>query len=733
MVAVWYQDVYNYETGWAYSVDSGQSWNPGANFPLRQPLDYIHGQPSICADSLGTFYVGVTYEDHSTFRATYAIYRGTVAGTGVQWSGPTFVLPLILALPPYDTPRLMCDPRRGYVYLTYTQIPDALHNTSYPLQYTIGFTRSVDSGQSWAAPQLLSSSSSNGSRLVIGDDSTLYVVWEDFGTGQVVGRTSLDYGQSFGAAYPVGDDHDNLGMPPPNWASYFTRDNPGYPGAYSAGPGFPSLAIDRSLGPRTGTLYAVWAEAGQYGTDAGTGSITEQEPNDSYVNATPVSIGQDVSGFELSADQGGQDDDRFTFEGTAGTSILITGTVSFSGGPFPQDNFGYELQCGTDTLSLIHMTRGLIYSDRYIPPLLYTLPTDGKYYLLVDRAGPASIYYTLSLRSVQFAAGQAAEDHRDIVLTSSSDGGLHWTPKMRVNDDLPRFDDAMPEVAVDREGLVHIAWYDRRDDPDCAERISTYWTYSIDGGATFRASKNISAVESNPSAAGVGWRVGDHLALQSIGSDVYALWTQVGQPDVDVHVVRIGADVLTAIAVDAFSADVTGEGVRVRWDVVDGIELAEFRVYRGSGPQGPFEQVGKVITADHDGEYSILDRSVEPGQTYHYRLEVLYRNGTRQWLGPVQLVIGGSVSGLSWVAVSPNPSIGIVRFLLAMPQPGPVRVRVYDVTGHEVVVLGATLGNGGATLEWNGLDRAGRHVPAGVYLLRAESGNQTALRRLVRI
>ena len=89
----------------------------------------------------------------------------------------------------------------------------------------------------------------------------------------------------------------------------------------------------------------------------------------------------------------------------------------------------------------------------------------------------------------------------NIWLTWSSDKGKTWSPRIRVNDN-PRapangpVDFRMtPVVAVNRDGVVGVAWYDRREDVTrrCWKK---YFAASLDGGLTF--SRNV-AVSSAPS------------------------------------------------------------------------------------------------------------------------------------------------------------------------------------------------------------------------------------------
>jgi hypothetical protein len=91
----------------------------------------------------------------------------------------------------------------------------------------------------------------------------------------------------------------------------------------------------------------------------------------------------------------------------------------------------------------------------------------------------------------------------NIWLKWSSDRGLTWSGRIRVNDnppvpgDQPRDFRMTPVVSVNRDGVVGVAWYDRRDDPTrrCWKQ---YFAASIDGGVTFAPNVAVSSVPSCP-------------------------------------------------------------------------------------------------------------------------------------------------------------------------------------------------------------------------------------------
>lgn len=90
----------------------------------------------------------------------------------------------------------------------------------------------------------------------------------------------------------------------------------------------------------------------------------------------------------------------------------------------------------------------------------------------------------------------------EILFSCSADKGKTWSKPVVVNDDQPRPasgqgpDNFMPTLAVNRNGVVGVMWYDRRDNPDNLG----WWTRfsaSLDGGETFLPSVKVSGAQFN--------------------------------------------------------------------------------------------------------------------------------------------------------------------------------------------------------------------------------------------
>lgn len=121
-------------------------------------------------------------------------------------------------------------------------------------------------------------------------------------------------------------------------------------------------------------------------------------------------------------------------------------------------------------------------------------------------------------------------DFDGLALTISDTGGETWSAPQRIDGVSPGELGHVrtPMLAVNRDGVVAAAWYDRRQDP---ERLcqDTYLTYSTDGGGTFSPALRISSQTSCPNAPGNGrvsqsWPMGgDYGSLAAAADGVFHL------------------------------------------------------------------------------------------------------------------------------------------------------------------------------------------------------------------
>ena len=109
------------------------------------------------------------------------------------------------------------------------------------------------------------------------------------------------------------------------------------------------------------------------------------------------------------------------------------------------------------------------------------------------------------------------------------------------------------------------------------------------------------------------------------------------------------------------------------------------------------------------------------------------RSGGAAWSGEVGA--GEADEGrmsLRLDPVHPNPSKTGANLSFAVPAGGQVTLTVYDAAGRRVAtVLEATMPAGRRTVTWNGRDRRGHSVPAGMYFAKLEAGGEAQVRKIV--
>jgi hypothetical protein len=98
-------------------------------------------------------------------------------------------------------------------------------------------------------------------------------------------------------------------------------------------------------------------------------------------------------------------------------------------------------------------------------------------------------------------SGPDTPDSSDVLFTRSNDGGKSWSPAIRVNDDDPALDlpndQFFPDVAVNRDGVIQVIWYDRRLDPDNL-KIDVFRARSANGGVSFEANERVTSASASP-------------------------------------------------------------------------------------------------------------------------------------------------------------------------------------------------------------------------------------------
>lgn len=159
------------------------------------------------------------------------------------------------------------------------------------------------------------------------------------------------------------------------------------------------------------------------------------------------------------------------------------------------------------------------------------------------------------------------------------------------------------------------------------------------------------------------------------------------------------------------------DGILVTCRILDGFDLTGLRVERRV-PGGSWTEITSLLRPN-GGQFQYLDTGAEPGVPYEYQVEVFGPQGLENVLGPLPAEMPAAVMSLS---VRPNPAAGAPTVAFTLPRSGDVTLRVFDLEGREVSEsLWPGMKPGSYQRSWEPLDRAGRRLPAGLYIIRLET------------
>jgi hypothetical protein len=213
---------------------------------------------------------------------------------------------------------------------------------------------------------------------------------------------------------------------------------------------------------------------------------------------------------------------------------------------------------------------------------------------------------------------------------------------------------------------------------------------------------------------------------------------------------------------------------------VDGVAIISAGIYRrapGGSSNWPYELVGDVFFADYYGPSSMpgsfIRRIKHRGSGTWTREQSPGQPDSLNWAtgldSPVDFLVGpdgslwwmsqfdasfssnsGSLHRIRYtgppvdvpsattpvagLAAAPSPFRSSVELSFTLAGDADIRLSIFDIAGREVRRLLEERGAAGRRqVMWDGLDRAGRAVPAGVYLVRLDHARGADVTRILRL
>jgi hypothetical protein len=147
------------------------------------------------------------------------------------------------------------------------------------------------------------------------------------------------------------------------------------------------------------------------------------------------------------------------------------------------------------------------------------------------------------------------------------------------------------------------------------------------------------------------------------------------------------------------------------------------------GETGPFRRVASGLALTLEGEVRMVDRGVEMGATYVYRLEG--EEGILSETVPVVVPVTQAKLGQN----HPNPFNPVTTIEYWVPggsAKSAVSVVIYDVRGARVrTLVNGERASGRYAVQWDGRNDAGAPVSSGVYFYRMLTGSFRDSRKMV--
>ncbi len=183
-------------------------------------------------------------------------------------------------------------------------------------------------------------------------------------------------------------------------------------------------------------------------------------------------------------------------------------------------------------------------------PLFITEIGGGKGWSMLDIINAES---PNSNRIFWLTTGDAKDKVIGIYIQSSDDRGEKWTDPLRVDQGNTNNADAqIPTIATNKDGVVGVTWFDRRNDPT-GKCYDLFFAASLDGGKTFQPEVRVSRKSSCPDTprnkgAFQRWTYGgDYNGLVAAPDGTFhALWTDGREEVIQLRTAQIKVSALGA-------------------------------------------------------------------------------------------------------------------------------------------------------------------------------------------
>jgi hypothetical protein len=218
------------------------------------------------------------------------------------------------------------------------------------------------------------------------------------------------------------------------------------------------------------------------------------------------------------------------------------------------------------------------------------------------------------------------------------------------------------------------------------------------------------------------------------------LYATSNDPDQPLTEIPVTANIfyLPPEGLACWETDSRTEGLMLAWSPADPDSFDAFQLHRWSDEETEAMAVvvgGGPVTAPDDSLYQVLDRGVESGQRYYYRLAGIKPGGETVNLSPTvhPLYEPSAAAHLTMEAPRPNPFSASTTFRMHAPEGTQWELFIVDVSGRLVrqLVRKGDSEPGVHMIQWDCRSEEDQPVSQGVYYAVARAGSRLVTRSMV--
>ena len=204
-------------------------------------------------------------------------------------------------------------------------------------------------------------------------------------------------------------------------------------------------------------------------------------------------------------------------------------------------------------------------------------------------------------------------------------------------------------------------------------------------------------------------------------------------------------DLALPVELTSFTVEATIQGVLCKWTTQSEIENLGFILERKT-EGADWSEIASYKTDDglmgqgttsSFTDYENLDNIVQVGTEYEYRLADVDYNGAVTFHATRTVTVehaplSNIIEKFTVLPAYPNPFNPSTTIRYELDSDSYVTITIYDITGQLITTLrNAEQSQGWYSVVWNGTNKRGDHIPAGLYLSRITSDNEIRTTKLM--